>query len=329
MTTNLLEYFHNSVTRLTNEHGSYYEVAKHNCNCLFCPDCSKARGYELRKRLIPILETFKDMLLVTFTIDPKLFSNPKEAFLYVMDKRCISVTTQDLRRWGYLHSNRYFYVIEWQKDTEQVHFHILFDASYIPWEALLRSWSKHRPKDAGPVIDNRPAFGTAHISKSKFKGGFLHAARYVTKYLTKMPLKNFPQWVMNMGKNRRIRRYSTSKGFWNNPPKPVAKSTGKTREVIKLTYAQRISKCGQSVNLFAIETLLNPDTGELTPKRFWVGQLDIDAKSILDALFDPGDERRQRRSLLANSLPQAIHIINKAVKKEVQWLRMRKTKIAA
>ena len=118
MTTNLLEYSHNTVTRLGNEHGSYYEVSKCLCNCWFCPDCSKVKGYNLRAKLIPILETFRGLLLVTFTIDPALFPDPKEAFFYTMDKRCISVTTQDLYRWGYLNSRRYFYVLEWQKHTK-------------------------------------------------------------------------------------------------------------------------------------------------------------------------------------------------------------------
>jgi len=132
ITTNLLEHSHDTVTKVGNEHGAKYELAKCRCDCWFCPDCSKIKGYNLRAKLIPILQSFKGLLLVTFTIDPSLFSNPESTFLYVMDNRCISVTTQDLYRWGHLHSRRYFYVLEWQKDTKQVHFHVLYDASYIP-----------------------------------------------------------------------------------------------------------------------------------------------------------------------------------------------------
>ncbi len=329
LTPNLLEYFHNTVTPLGNEHDAYYEVAKCRCDCWFCPDCSKLKGYNLRVKLIPILQSFKGLLLVTFTIDPTLFSDPESAYLYVMDTRCISVTTQDLHRWGYLHSRRYFYVLEWQKDTTQVHFHVLYDASYIPWEALLRSWSKHRPKDAGPTIGDRPAFGTVLISKPKFQGGPVHAARYVTKYLTKMPESGFPEWVMQMGKYRRIRRYSTSRGFWNNPPKPESSSNSEARTLRRITYAQRIEKCGRSVNLFEIETLIVPDTGELIAQRFWVGQLDIDSKTLFQGLWDPGNPSRQRRSLLALSVPHAKQIIDTVVGRNVQWIRARKIKIAA
>lgn len=246
-----------------------------------------------------------------------------------MDKRCISVTTQDLYRWGYLHSRRYFYVLEWQKDTEQVHFHVLYDASYIPWEALLRSWSKHRPKDTGQVVGDRPAFGTILVSKPEFQGGHVHAARYVTKYLIKMPEEGFPEWVMQMGEHRRIRRYSTSRGFWNNPTKAKPSSNSKPRTIKRITYAERIKKCGRAVNLFEIETVIVPDTGELVAQRFWVGQLEIDSKTLFEHLWDPGKPERQRRSLLAMSIPHAKKIIDTVIGKEVQWIRVRKTRIAA
>jgi hypothetical protein len=328
-TPNLLEYFPNSVTKFGNEHGVRYEVTKCRCNCWFCPDCSKLKGYNLRAKLISILQSFKGLLLVTFTIDPSLFSDPESAYLYVVDNRCISVTTQDLYRWGYLHSRRYFYVLEWQEETEQVHFHVLYDASYIPWEDLLRSWSKHRPKDTGPVIGNRPAFGTAYISKPNFQGDAVYAAQYVTKYLIKMPENGFPEWVMQMGKSRRIRRYSTSRGFWNNPPKSKSSSNSKTRIIKKITYAQRIKKCGRAVNLIEIETVIVPETGELIAQRFWVGQLDVDSKTLFDRLWDPGKPERQRRSLLAVSVPHAKKIIDTVMAKEVRWIRVRKTKLAA
>jgi len=329
MTANLLEYSHNTVTRLVNEHDAYYEVSKHRCNNWFCADCSKVKGYNLRAKLIPILETFKGLLLVTFTIDPNLFSNPKEAYFYVMDKRCISVTTQDLDRWGYLHSRRYFYVLEWQKETQQVHFHVLYDASYIPWQKLLLSWSKHRPNNARPVIGDRPAFGTALYSKREFKGNSVHAACYVTKYLTKVPENGFPEWVMQMGKDRRIRRYSTSRGFWNNPSKPQSSSTGQTRKISKLTYAERIKTCGNSVNLFEVKTLVNLETGELSNHRIWIGLLDIDSKTLFENLWDFDNPKRQRRNLLATSISHAKKIIDIAIGKNIKWIRLRKTKIAA
>ena len=196
--SNLLEYVTNSVTLPTNEHGARFEVSKCRCDCWFCPECCEVMGYTLRKRLIPLLETFKGLMMVTLTIDPKLFLDPQTAYLYATDRRCIGRTTQDLDRWGYLYTRRYFYVLEWQEKTEMVHFHILYDSSYIPFDRLLESWSKHRPSWAGPAEGNRPAFGTVLFSAPKF-ADHVHAARYATKYLIKTPEHGYPTWVLNMG----------------------------------------------------------------------------------------------------------------------------------
>lgn len=219
----LLEYFHNTVTPPGNEHGARYEVAKCGCRVWFCEDCCIQQGMKLRERLIPVLETFEGLIMVSLTVDPELFPDPKTAYYYTMDNRCISVTTQDLYRWNHLNTRRYFYVVEWQKNTEQAHYHILYDSTYIPFTSLLASWSKHRPDEAGPVIGKRPAFGTVTFSVSKFASP-LHAARYATKYLIKVPEYGFPGWVLEMGKERRIRRYSTSRGFWGT------KSTRRDKE---------------------------------------------------------------------------------------------------
>ena len=169
--SNLLEYYHNTVTPPVNEHGVRYEVAKCHCRCWFCPDCCVLMGYNLRNRLIPALETFNGLMMVTLTIDPELFPDPKTAYLYTMDNRCISVTTQNLDRWNHLHSRRYFYVVEWQEHTEQAHYHVLYDASFILKTDLDKAWSKHRPKNAGPIQENRPAFGMTRFSKRAFEGG--------------------------------------------------------------------------------------------------------------------------------------------------------------
>jgi len=177
------------------------------------------------------------------------------------------------------------------------------------------------------VVGDRPAFGTVLISKAKFQGGYVHAGQYVTKYLTKIPENGLPEWVMQIGEYRRIRRYSTSRGFWNNPPKPKSSSNSEARIQIRITYALRIKKCGMSVNLFEIETVKVPDSEESIANRVWVGQLDIDSKTLFEGLWDPGNPQRQRRSLLALSLPHVEQIIEIVIGRKVKWLRTNKTKI--
>lgn len=267
-------------------------------------------GYNLRARLIPILQTFDGLIMASLTVDPELFTDPQTAYLYTMDKRCISVTTQDLDRWNHLNTRRYFYVVEWQKNTEQAHYHILYDSSYIPWDSLLYSWSKHRPPEAGPVIGKRPAFGTVIFSAPKFADP-IHAAKYATKYLIKHPEHGFPKWVLAMGADKRIRRYGTGRPFWNNPKKfkTEPKNTRKNR---RLSYKERISQCGDSVNIFEINNFIDLETGEIKTIRNWKGNMDVPAKVVIENLFDPGNPKRKRRSLLAQNLPQAKYIIENA-----------------
>lgn len=261
--------------------------------------------------------------MVSLTVDPTLFPDPRTAYLYTMDKRCISVTTQDFHRWNHLFTRRYFYVVEWQNKTEQAHYHVLYDSAYIPWDQLLKSWSKHRPEIAGPPIGNRPDFGTVLFSAPRFADP-VHAARYATKYLIKAPEHGFPGWVLDMGKDRRVRRYSTSRGFWGTPPKPKTEPQ-KTRTNKKLSYGERIQKCGDSIHVFEMNEFLDFETGELQIKRLWLGQLGIHS-SVLDRLFDPGNPERKRRSLLAESLPEAMKVIEVASGQKPKWRRRRPTR---
>jgi hypothetical protein len=325
MNPNLLEYFQNSVTNPGNEHGAHYEVSKCRCESWFCPDCCKIMGYKLRARLIPVLGTFQGLFMVTLTVDPLLFPDPKTAYLYMQKRRCIGRTTQDLDRLKYIYSRRYLYVVEWQKNTEQAHFHILLDASYIPWDSLLASWSKHRPPEAGAVVGNRPAFGTVLFSAPKFDSNPLYAARYATKYLIKTPEYGFPDWVLDMGKERRIRRFDTSKGFWGNPAKPHSKNPYPKRTPQAKSYRERLTLCGNGVNIIEIASVLDPSTGEVKTIRQWVGKLDVEARKVIEKLFDPGNPKRSRRSLLAQSPGHAKQIIEAAAGKKIQWLSFRRT----
>lgn len=320
--SNLLEQLHNTVTTPDGPLLTGYSLKKCRCNIWFCPDCCKVMGYKLRGRLIPILETFDGLLMASLTIDPELFPNdPKAAYLYVMENRCISVTVQDLHRWNHLKTRRYFYVVEWQKNTEMAHFHALLDSQYVPFDDLLHSWSKHRPEEAGPVIGNRPAFGTVLFSAPKFANP-LHAARYATKYLIKTPEHGFPAWVWGMGGDKRIRRVSTSRGFWgthsqrsNNPEKK--------RENPKLTYAEKLQKCGQAINVFNHTQVIDPQTKEVKLSSRWIGSLAVQSNKVLPKLYDPGNPNRDSRILLARNIGQVQKIVNAASGKQVQWSRRR------
>jgi hypothetical protein len=316
----LLEHNHNTVTGGVGGFGGGFEVAKCRCRCWFCPECCRVMGYELRMRLIPVLETFSGLLMVTLTVDPSLFSDPESAYSYMRERRCIGRTVQDLLRWGHLRSRRYFYVVEWQKRTEQAHFHVLLDAEFVPWGELLRSWSKHRPPNAGAVVGDRPGFGTVLISMPQFGGGPVHAARYATKYLTKVPQQGFPEWVVYSGRDSRIRRYSTSRGFWGSVSKRQNKG-GKTRERDRKTYAERMSSCGRTVNVFEVHEVADRDTGEVSVTREWRGQIQAEANLVILGLSNPGNLLRGRCRLGARSLDEAHRAIDGVMGYETPWIR--------
>jgi hypothetical protein len=313
-----LEVVENTVTE--GEAGSRrFEVSACRCDCWFCAPCALGKGLKLREELFPILRSFKGLLMVTFTVDPELFESPKAAYLYMRERRCLSRTVQDLWRWGCLHSRRYFYVIEWQKVTEQVHFHVLFDASFIPHDTLLASWGKHRPANAGPVRGTRPRFGTVWVSKGRFGGGALHATRYATKYLTKSPAHGFPAWVMSLGKDVQIRRYGTSRGFWG-PSDRVHSESSEAEHEPHATYAERIQECGRTVKVCELHERIDGRTGEVIVERVWLGELGV-RYEILRQINDGLPPGRRRRVVEAGSVDDVVERLSDLACFEVEWLQ--------
>jgi len=147
----------------------------------------------------------------------------------------------------------------------------------------------------------------------------LHAARYVTKYLTKVPEHGFPAWVLEMGADTRVRRYSTSRGFWGEESK---QSTGESeREITPVTYRQRIEMCSDSVDVFEVRESVDYETGEVLTKRAWVGELVADAGRVLAAIDDGGSPGRHRRRFEPCSLSAVVARVADAVGHPVEWRR--------
>ncbi len=114
-----------------------------------------------------------------------------------------------------------------------------------------------------------------------------------------------------MGEDKRIRRYGTSRPFWDNQ-KQLKGESERTRKNRKLSYKKRIDQCGDSVNIFEINNFIDIETGEIKAVRNWKGNMNVPAKVVIENLFDPGNPKRKRRSLLAQSLQQAKYIIENA-----------------
>jgi hypothetical protein len=301
---------------------AHYEVVGCGCRSRFCKQCCVGLGLTLRERLVPILETFNGLLMWTFTVDPKLFPSPAAAFEYVREHRCISSVMRELKRRGLVHSGRYFVVVEWQmgkgdeEGTLMAHWHLLADASYIPFETVCELWNRFRPSWAGPVEGDRPGFGSVRFSAPKFESP-KHAARYACKYLIKYPEKGYPEWVLNSSD---IHRYSTSRGFWGETPpaeSPEADGDGSQVEAVlddlsreqpvtepRTTIRERLARCGETTVLMKVAEFLNPDTGEVTCRKQFVWRLDAGLTAVAECLqrsVETGAKRLQEipRSALA------------------------------
>lgn len=309
-----LEHFQNVVD--PNQNGSpqgldTFEVATCGCDCWYCPDCCVHKGMNLRARLIPVLQTFSSIMMLTLTVDPLLFPSPQDAYFYIRRKRAIGELMRTLDRSGYLTTRRYFCVVEFQKQTEQAHFHVLIESGYLPKPVVDARWSLFRPNSAGPTDPNRPAFGMTRFSVGSFEGGPVHAARYATKYLTKTPEQGWPAWVMDLGAARRIPRYHTSRGFWNEPPRQAPATKGKPRQPTGLSYAQRIADCGTAITLFKITESVDVLTGDPRTDRRWLARGLCD-RDVLVPLSTSRNPRRPRVRLTGASASEALRTLRDA-----------------
>ena len=148
---------------------SFLRAVSVGCRCRFCARCCYPAGKKVRDKLLPIVEGFADVYMLTLTIDPKLWHNdPSAALAYLQNKRCIARLVRSLRRisagkvmdpktgrrLAELHTDRFFCSLEFQTSGAP-HFHLLLDASRVDFDTLCVEWGRFRPREAAqlPVQD--------------------------------------------------------------------------------------------------------------------------------------------------------------------------------
>jgi len=256
------------------------------CRKWYCPKCAATKGRSLRHRLRERLKEFNGVYGITLTIDGALFLSPYAGWLYVMEKRCLSLFVKKLFERGFLNSRAYFWVLEFQRETLQAHWHLLVDAQFIPFGELVAAWSTFRPSSAPKLAEKitaanyqgmAPGFGSVRFS---FQKSAPHqAAGYACKYLIKVPDYGFPDWVLDHEGN--VPRHGGSRGFF--PPKEkkeLKAGTGKVkvhppecmcgdcREGITRpghqkkthrTLRERLAQCEQSSYLVKVPLVMDDD----------------------------------------------------------------------
>lgn len=231
----------------------------------------------------------------TLTLDPTLFASPAEAYAYCRSEKVISKLIRVLRRKGVLNSKHYFVAIEFQKTTKMVHFHLLVRAKFVPFQMVADAWNKNRPKDAPPVVGDRPAFGSVRFSVPKFADAS-HAINYATKYVIKTPEEGWPEWVMDSKLN--ISRYQSSRGFFTDhdchQDPPASPSLGEPESAVadaeaadmekftqaewdekldaeRRTVRERIAACRQKAVVMQVTEMIYPD-GEVKTFQRYLGE---------------------------------------------------------
>jgi len=193
-------------------------VAKH-CNCRYCSTCAARLAGPLRRKLQWAVEQWDSAWMLTLTLNQKPWNarygdgvvGPAEAaYRYVSKERLISRLVRELRRKGLVASKRWAVVLEFQKNGFP-HWHVVIDAKYVPIDVVREIWDRLRPNWFDDIEYDGPPMGQTKFSAPKFANA-KHAARYVTKYVSKIPSDGWPGWVLAY--EGRIPRISHSRGLF-------------------------------------------------------------------------------------------------------------------
>jgi len=255
------------------------------CKDWFCPHCSQVQGPKLRAKLIDRLLLWRRPFMLTFTIDRDLFESAEQAFLWVTQRRAISRVMKAIK--PHLHRADWFCIVEFQVDGGWPHWHVLVDADHVPIHEVRKAWRRCVPKDRRHLI--RPSIDSMGIVRYSKPEGFAnarHAGLYASKYLVKYPEDGFPDWVMQA--RYRIRRYTTSRGFWGvlthrATPNPDAEP----RTVQRRTHAARLKDCCTTSSVYAVREHVKQDTGELFRKRNFMGRIPFHGQAFATLVRTP------------------------------------------
>lgn len=193
-----------------------YKIVRCACRCRFCADCAVGIGLSIREKLKPVVASWKGIVMLSLTVNPKQFESPEKAYRFVSDGRLISRLVRELCRRDALASGKFFSVVEFQKNGYP-HWHVLLESEFIPHELIAEVWNRWGPSHC----EDGPDLGFVWISQYRFKNPD-HAAAYATKYLIKTPQDGWPDWVLDY--RGQIHRCSRSRNLFGPPKDQQTKS---------------------------------------------------------------------------------------------------------
>ena len=193
------------------------------CRSQFCKRCMIGHAVRWREKLRPALKRWRDVSMITLSLDRDQFDSELDGYLHVGRKRLIAELVRKLDRRGLVYSTEWCYSLEFHK-SGWPHWHLLVDSGFIDKHVIQRCWGH----------------GNVWISRSRGFSNKDHAINYATKYVMKADA-GFPDWALDYTGN--LRRFSTSRGLCGTIKKRKARKTGKSRN--RKTARQRAKLCHQ------------------------------------------------------------------------------------
>ena len=291
-------------------------VAPCRCRSWHCTKCQRRLGEELLQRCVPAIANFKNILMLTLTLNRDLFPDAQSAYGYLKSKRCVGEVMRKLYRSKHpqirMHSKKYLQVLEWQADGWP-HFHLAVDASYIPFEELSRLWNSLAPPQDQADSCSPLLLGYTWVSKEVYSSYCADGtARKLLKYITQ-PDHSVPQWVLDAPFS--VRMYETSRGLFVNPSAPARLNKPRRRDA-KLRAKRspskplrdRLAKCGTSCHLLQV----SQSASEGSPKQKYthLATLDVPPEVLYKAANGPKypktQEEHEAQRITLKRLPEVL-----------------------
>ncbi len=256
------------------EEGDRLFVVEERCRSRFCRICGPQLGRRLRQRLMLRAAGWENAVLITLTVDRhgtktgRGFESAKAAYLDVTGKRYVA---RLLRNLGV---HRWVAVLEFTQDGWP-HWHVLAaDAPWVDYRELRRWWGDVW-RVAAVVNVQRKTWASAG-----------HAVNYICKYLTKVPERDFPDWVLDA--KTRVRMVSTSRSVGALLGRGVVVEdrekeglSGEEDGQLPRSHRERRSRCGWACRIVA-ECV----TSEGEVRRASVGRLPYRASEVVSRFKD-------------------------------------------
>lgn len=246
-----------------------YLLRGRDCRCGCCASCSGKRGHRRAEAVAKVVESFGHWRFLTLTIDGSAFAGKqREIYEHLRESVAVGELMRSLRLRGL--TDRWFCCMEFQGETQQVHFHLIVETltptGFLDARLVQKLWGRFRPEWAGelgklPNGDERPGVGFANIpTRRRYAPGKSAVVAYVTGYLGAAGKNPVPDWWLDSIDERhgKSQMYSCSRNFWAGfrpAPKPRLEPLGIERPR-RRPIRERMKSCREQFDIIEAHHLI-------------------------------------------------------------------------